>query len=238
MNYHHQHETEDYDSPGVLVPMIMAMLPIASVVDVGCGLGTWLKVFKGQGVKRVLGIESTSTVAEYLTATDIEIVNHDLTQPLSLEDRFDLALCLEVAEHLEEAAADTLVATLTGLSDHILFSAAIPNQGGQNHVNEQWPDYWQKKFQQAGYLMLDPFRAAIWENDKISWCYRQNVLLLVRKPEGKMLQTPVYENKYVHPELLSRKIESIRHIYRGHIGPRRAFRIFLKSLIWRLGFSK
>jgi 2-polyprenyl-3-methyl-5-hydroxy-6-metoxy-1,4-benzoquinol methylase len=65
-----------------------------------------------------------------------------LIQPLDLEKEFDLVVSLEVAEHLPASAADQFVNTLVKHGKKILFSAAIPGQGGQDHLNEQWPDYW------------------------------------------------------------------------------------------------
>ena len=63
----------------------------------------------------------------------------DLAQPLQIDRRFDLALSLEVAEHLPPECGSEFVQTLTDLSSVILFSAAIPFQGGTDHLNEQWP---------------------------------------------------------------------------------------------------
>ena len=234
MNYQHVHEEEDYASPEVMVPLILSKLKVASVVDVGCGQGTWLKVFRKHGVRQLLGIESPETIANYLASEQFEVMGHDLTRPFFGDVKFDLAICLEVAEHLDPSAAETLVETLTGLSDQILFSAAIPNQGGQNHVNEQWPPYWRDIFSRYNYSMLDPFRAEVWENDKISWCYRQN-MVLVRKGTLDEADIPAFKNNYIHPELYQLKVDSIDHIYRGRIGPRRAFRILARSMFWRLG---
>ena len=216
----------------------MDLIPIDSVVDVGCGLATWLKVFKSKGVSSLLGVESEETISSYLPSGEIEIIGRDLNSFFECNSKFDLAICLEVAEHLNPSAADDLVRTLTTLSDCILFSAAIPNQGGQNHINEQGPDYWKKKFQKHGYIMLDPFRKLLWKNEKVHYCYRQNCALLVRQDRYRDLDLPEFVNSYVHPDLLQRKVDSIEHIYAGRIGPRAAFKIFLQSLKWRLGWAK
>ena len=79
----------------------------------------------------------------------------DLKRPLQLERRFDLVLSLEVAEHLPEECAATFVESLIGLGSVILFSAAIPFQGGTHHVNEQWSNYWVKNFQEREYVVID-----------------------------------------------------------------------------------
>jgi hypothetical protein len=106
----------------------------------------------------------------------------DLTQPIPADlGHFDLAVCLEVAEHLSSDCAWPFVASLTGLSDKVLFSAAIPGQGGAEHVNEQWPSYWQALFQERGYLMIDCLREQLWDNSEVQAYYRQNLFLCVRQ---------------------------------------------------------
>jgi hypothetical protein len=63
----------------------------------------------------------------------------------------------------------------------ILFSAAIPFQGGTNHVNEQWPEYWVKHFQDRNYVVIDCLRKQIWQNDNVEWWYAQNILIFVQR---------------------------------------------------------
>lgn len=107
----------------------------------------------------VLGIDAPYTDRSRLRIPDELFLARDLTVPLSLERRFDLALSLEVAEHLPAAAADHFVASLTRLASVILFSAAIPDQGGEGHLNEQWPDYWVERFAAHGFGVADVLRS-------------------------------------------------------------------------------
>jgi hypothetical protein len=111
---------------------------------------------------------------------------------------------LEVAEHLEPAAAEQLIDNLARLASVVLFSAAIPNQGGEHHVNEQWPTYWTERFQARDYAALDPFRRFLWERTDVEWWYAQNMMLFIRKDE--LWRFPNLTNwlgpgftTYVHP---------------------------------------
>jgi SAM-dependent methyltransferase len=152
--------------------------PVTSVVDVGCGTGAWLRVFSESGAD-VLGVDG-----DYVRPDQLEIPAEcfrgmDLTRPISLDRRFDLVLCLEVAEHLPSSVADELVEGLCRLGDIVLFSAAIPYQGGREHVNEQWPEYWAEKFRASGFVALDPFRARLWAEHEVEPWIAQNVVLYV-----------------------------------------------------------
>src|SRR2546430_6035189 len=106
----------------------------------------------------------------------------DVNRRVQLQRLFELALCIEVAVPLPPQSARTLVRTLVNLAPAIVFSAAIPFQGGQHHVNEQWPDYWAALFGSYGYVMIDCFRRALWENDDIQPFIAQNLFLYVTPP--------------------------------------------------------
>ena len=101
----------------------------------------------------------------------------NLSQPLPIKQQFDLVVSLEVAEHLPCECAKVFVESLVKLGPVILFSAAVPFQGGTNHVNEQWPEYWAKLFQEQGYVAIDCIRNKIWQNDRVKWYYAQNILV-------------------------------------------------------------
>lgn len=137
-------------------------------------------------------------------------------QALPTTVRADLAMSLEVGEHLEEISADAFVHTLTDFSDVVLFSAAYPGQGGTHHINEQPPTYWARKFRIHGYVPYDIFRARFWDDTSIEWWYRQNVFLYVKA--GSAAQEGLAGHGYVpmaeisfmdciHPELLVRDRE-------------------------------
>lgn len=193
-----------------LVPLLIDLFQPNSVVDVGCGLGVWLSVFKQCQTSQVLGIDSLDCIdAQKLMITSENFLNRDLTKLIDLKQSFDLALCLEVAEHLPEDNAQTLIKSLTKLSNIIVFSAAVPNQGGVHHINEQWANYWLKLFQQEGYEVLDCLRPRIWNNPNIEPWYKQNLLVFVApqlmSQVEKLLAAPSYHHQSViHPELWTR----------------------------------
>ena len=158
-------------SAKVMVPYYMEYVfdNVSTVVDIGCGRGVWGKEFERLGCE-VLGIDGP-----YVTDPVIPFQSHDLREPLVLDKKYDLAVCLEVAEHLPEEYADTLVESLVNASDQIMFSAAIPHQTGHGHVNCQWPSYWAKKFYAHGYVMED-FRQFHWDDPRVEPWYLQNTL--------------------------------------------------------------
>jgi SAM-dependent methyltransferase len=164
-----------------VVPFVMQAVGPRSVVDVGCGVGTWLAVFQELGVTDVCGVDGDWLDRGLLRVPLACFVGADLTRPVRLGRTFDLVVSLEVAEHLPAQSADDYVASLTALGPVVLFSAAVPFQGGVRHVNEQWPDYWAGRFARHGYVAVDCVRKRFWDNPAVSWWYAQNLLFLVRR---------------------------------------------------------
>jgi SAM-dependent methyltransferase len=164
-----------------IVPLILEMIPSNRVVDVGCGDGTWLKVFHQYGVKEIQGIDGSYVDENVLVIPRDNFIPFDLTKPLKLDAKFDLVMSLEVAEHLPVESAESFVDSLTSLGSVVLFSAAIPGQGGENHINEQWQDYWADKFYRRGYVAIDCLRDKIWSNKKVAYWYSQNILLFIQQ---------------------------------------------------------
>ncbi|MNG06715.1 hypothetical protein D3C84_899730 [compost metagenome] len=159
-------------------------------------------------------------------------LQHDLTKSLQLNKKFDLAISLEVAEHLPESAANIIVETLTNHSDCILFSAAVPGQGGQYHINEQWPEYWHQKFKSKDYLAYDVLRNEFWNNEKIFWWYKQNIILYAKKGVFKdsELQSSEIVNAIVHPELYRKKITHPKYITNRKVLLKLAFKCLKLAL--------
>ena len=198
-------------SANLVVPLVLSCARITSVVDVGCGTGSWLAAFRANGIEDVLGFDGDWVDPNKLKIPVDRFVAHDLTTPLSVDRRFDLAVCLEVAEHLPSTRAPSLVQDLTRLAPCVLFSAATPGQGGTHHTNEQPLSYWAHYFEQEGFLPLDLLRPAIWANDKIEWWYRQNMLIFAARNEPILnLDVRLQQaNDYVHPrwvQLFQQKI--------------------------------
>jgi SAM-dependent methyltransferase len=163
---------------------------VDSVVDIGCGVGTWLAAAQGLGATTIAGVDGPWVDRSLLAIPGDCFQTANLSEPLHLDRRFDLALSLEVAEHLPASQAAGFVATLTGLADIVLFAAAIPSQGGTGHVNEQWPEYWSQLFEQQGHATLDVVRPAVWSDGSIPFWYRQNTLLYAKRERLPELRLP------------------------------------------------
>lgn len=170
-----------YTSAKEILPMVFNLTHPKSIVDVGCGVGTWLNACQELGVDDVLGLDGPYVSEEMLKIPVAKFKKTDLSKPVSISRKFDLAMSLEVAEHLSEVDAETFVESLVTLSSFVLFSAAIPLQGGHNHINEQWQSYWADKFFARGYVAIDCIRPVVWNTDSVEWWYAQNMLLFVKK---------------------------------------------------------
>ncbi len=155
---------------------VFRLLKPRSVVDVGCGKGTFLSECERLGVSDVLGLDGEPVRAAFEPAESL-FRTVDLTSPLSIGRTFDVAICLEVAEHLTGSATPTLIDTLVSLAPTVVFSAAHPGQGGQGHVNEQWPAYWHAMFHERGYVALDLLRGPLSEHPDVEEFYRTNIFL-------------------------------------------------------------
>src|SRR6266516_1334201 len=167
-------------SAAEILPIIIELLKPSSIVDIGCGSGHWLAAAAELGVTDILGIDGNWVKKTQLAIPSEKFIAHDLSTTLNLDRRFDLTLSLEVAEHLPQSAAGTFVQNLCSAADTVMFSAAIPGQGGRHHVNEQWPGYWADLFQGCGYQCYDVLRSRIWNNPCIAWYYAQNCMIFSR----------------------------------------------------------
>lgn len=186
--YEARHQNTTYAANVILSEILGFLPPVYSVVDLGCGVGTWLAAIQDKGIQDVQGIDGPWVNEDLLVIPKENFLKFDLTQPIQLNRCFDLAISLEVAEHLPPDSANIFVTSLTNLSDFVLFSAAIPLQPGRNHLNCQWPDYWANLFRQRGYVVLDVVRRRIWTDNQIPVWYRQNILLFVKSGRVKDLR--------------------------------------------------
>ncbi len=164
-----------------VIPVVLRLLPATSAVDFGCGRGTWLKICLENGVETVLGLDGDYVQRDKLLIGPEQFRSVDLELPVRLDRQFDLALCLEVAEHLPARSAPALVESLAAAAPVILFSAALPEQGGVSHVNEQWPKYWEDLFAAQGMRKYDVVRPLIWRDRSVGWWYRQNIYIYAAK---------------------------------------------------------
>lgn len=197
----------------------------------GCGKGDWLNVFASHGISNYIGLDGFDVRPE-----ELEILSHHfrhaaLDEPIDLLKKFDLCICLEVAEHIAEKKVSVFFDNLTKHSDTIIFSAAIPGQGGENHVNEQPPAYWQGLFNSRGFHTYDVLRRQIWDEKEILWWYRQNIFVASKKE----LFTGISEEitYIVHPEHYQEKENILQGV---RFSPRKCVEYFFQALKYK--FSK
>lgn len=120
------------------------------VIDLGCGVGRFLKPFHEAGVD-VYGIDAAQKAIDHAVIPETCIDQHNLMEPFyPPEGGADLVLCLEVLEHLPQGAAETAVASIARSAPVALVSIAQPGQFGHHHVNMKPFSYWIGKFQAAG----------------------------------------------------------------------------------------
>jgi SAM-dependent methyltransferase len=198
-------------SAAEIIPLIPGFITPKSVVDIGCGEGAWLAGWAKKGVTDIYGVDG-SYISQYQLLIEkdrFQAVN--LEKGFSLPRKFDLVMSLEVAEHISPDSADVFIKSLCNHGDVILFSAAIPGQGGVNHVNEQYPDYWAAIFRKYDFSAYDCIREKIWLNKKIDTCYRQNLLFIVKDEVKERYPSITAHGRtllpLVHPEHLAKKEE-------------------------------
>ena len=203
------------------VAVLKEILRPRSVLDVGCGVGSWAAAFRAAGVSDVAGIDGDWVPLDSLKIPRDRFSHVDLSQPVPLDRRFDLAVCLEVAEHLPESGSGSLLDLLDSAADAILFSAAVPGQGGTGHVNEQWPKYWIQRFEARGYQLFDVVRPLVFQDPDVAFWYCQNMMIFARPAavEAGIVRVPSTLDTWrgapvVHPRLLKTAINSRRLVPR------------------------
>ena len=174
-----------------IIAAVRTLLPVRSIIDIGCARGTWLREWQAQAVDDVVGVDG-----DYVDRTKLEIdprcfVVADLASHFNLGRRFDIAQSLEVAEHLPPARAATFVADVVAHAPVVLFSAAPPGQGGENHLNEQPGDYWQRLFLDHDYLAIDCLRPLLAREANVPLWYRYNLMLYVQRDNIEQINPPM-----------------------------------------------
>ena len=104
-NYYKDQAPVSLASARIVVPCVIDFVRPTSVVDVGCGVGAWLSVFQEYGVRRIVGLDGAYVDRSLLMIPHDACFNVDLRSPFCLDETFDLALSLEVAEHLPPRSA-------------------------------------------------------------------------------------------------------------------------------------
>ena len=193
IEHQYSHDFYDYIDAGsrrsarAVASLLLPEMKIESLLDIGAGHGAWAAEWLAAGVKDVIAVDGDYVTRDQLAIPAANFMAHDLATPLELKRKFDLVQTLEVAEHLPTAKADLFVDNLIAHGDVILFSAAVPHQGGEHHVNEQPPEYWREKFAKRGYAVFDFVRPGLVDKDDVMPWYRFNSYIYANKAGEKRL---------------------------------------------------
>jgi cyclopropane fatty-acyl-phospholipid synthase-like methyltransferase len=170
------------------------------VVDVGCGRGAWLDECKRLGAIELLGVDGDYN-SQYNMFKNFKYITHDLNKKLIIKRKYDLAISVETIEHLKPESTNNFIKSLCTLSETIIFSGAFPHQGGVGHINERLHSDFAKLFIKNNYFPFDFFRPTLFSDKSISFWYRQNIFLYVKK------------NSYDYKKLIRQNIEPLKDIY-------------------------
>ena len=220
-NFYRGQKDISYLAASNILPVVTKFVRPKNVIDVGCGVGTWLKVWQDLGAN-VFGVDGDYVDRSQLFIEEKYFHPANLEERIKLNKKFDLVQTLEVAEHLTPERADSFVEDLTNLGDVILFSAAILGQSGTNHINEQMQSYWAEKFLRHNYVCIDCIRSQVWNNEQILSCYRQNIFIYVKSSE--LYRYPELQKFYlehrdntitdlVHPQLYFWRLSQLQELY-------------------------
>ena len=152
---HDQSAERTISSAKAIAPLVYNVVKPNSVIDIGCGHGYWLREFELLGTREIMGVDGDYISKNSLVISPSYFTSYDLNTPLPVERQYDLAMSIEVAEHLNPESSNHFVESLCKLSSIVLFSAAIPGQSGHCHINAHWPDYWADKFRKQGFTGYD-----------------------------------------------------------------------------------
>jgi SAM-dependent methyltransferase len=207
------------ESARIYLKFLWQFFQPVSVLDVGCGRGTWLKACHELGSKNLFGLDGDWNNQSSMIDPDIKFRSIDLNKPFSVVEKVDLAISLELAEHLEPSTPPQFIKCLTDASDAVLFSAAYTKQGGINHINEQPHTYWALLFSERNFAPFDLFRPIFWGNENVSFWYRQNTFLYLRKDgdqyrkiiaHGVNEMQDIHFMNCIHPELYNAKLAQLK----------------------------
>lgn len=202
--YHYGNDFFSYQQVGSLasartvVPVLLRHLRPVSVLDIGCGAGAWVAAYVEAGAAHVSGVDGPYMRPEQLLFDASRFHAVDVSSSFRLGRQYDLVQCLEVAEHLPPAAGETLVDNLVAHAPMVVFSAAPPGQGGENHVNERPYGYWRDLFAARGYALFDFIRPQIRFRTRVECWYRYNMMLFVREDATTRLSAAVAATR-IHP---------------------------------------
>lgn len=171
-----------YESAKRIYEVISPYLPkINSVVDIGCGMAAFSKVFQESGVEKVTLIDHPNFKASNcLVKQEFQFIPCNLDKEIPENLSADLLICTEVLEHITKKRSLQVLDFITSCSDIIIFSAAIPRQGGLGHINEQRHEFWIKEFKKREFDYADLFKTKIINDESIFYWLRQNIFIFFK----------------------------------------------------------
>lgn len=230
--FYSKHIEGSVRSAEIILNLLYKLYQPKSVVELGCGRGSWLSVAESLGSNELKAYDGAWVKKEELLSQNIDFTAVDFEKGVDVKSGFDLAISLEVAEHISESNAAGFVKALCKASDVVLFGAAIKYQGGKNHINEQRQSYWVKLFKENGYECFDIFRKEVWDNDAVEWWYRQNIFLFINQASSMINMDGLKRNEnliidIVHPLSYEGKMKLIENPDRNFC--MRCLRRFIKN---------
>jgi SAM-dependent methyltransferase len=221
--FYAEHVSGSLQSARTYLAHLFALWRPGSVIDLGCGRGAWLAACGELGVARLAGLDGDWVSQDRLLDPNIVLRHVNLREEIAAHERYDLAMSLEVAEHLPPASSDAFVRSLVAHADAILFGAAYLGQPGRDHINTQPHSFWVDKFLAQGYLLFDFFRPRFWSDGAVEPWYRQNTFLYVRP--GHPLHSALLGAGYapqpdarfvdcIHPWLYAGMVEQVQALQR------------------------
>lgn len=215
-NFYEGHIEGISKSVAIVLGLLYEHYKPQTVIDVGCGQGAWLAAAESLGAKKLKGVDGEWVRKDALLSKNIDFMEANFDEAIpKLNEKYDLCISLEVAEHISEANAKQFIDFLCEASDTVLFSAAIKYQGGRNHINEQWQSYWIDLFKSNSYECIDLFRPHLWNSTSVEWYYRQNTFLFVGPSNSFLslkalrdLEKPIFD--VAHPINYEEKTKSYR----------------------------
>jgi len=219
----------------VILPIVFGPLAPSRVIDIGCGQGAWLAAAGALGATTLTGLDGAWVERDKLRDPRITFHPTDLAGAFAPPARHDLCISVEVAEHLPASRADGFVAQCCAAADAVVFSAAVPLQGGTEHVNEQRASRWAARFAAQGFDAFDVVRARVWEDARVSWWYRQNVIVYAKRDSAAhraLSGVPVVPPPFdlIHPEGFEAKLRFL-------LDQNASYRTRLDHPSWRQAFG-
>lgn len=199
--YYSNHDQGSYDSAITILSRLSAYVNPQSVIDIGCGSGTWCKAAMNVWGIVALGIDQHSYEDCNMHIPESQYLQNDIRSRVH-GYHADLVICVEVIEHIDEEYEDTVLDNICAMSNTILFSGALPFQGGTGHVNEKPYSYWVEKFNRRGFYLDERIRHDIWDDARVAIWYRNNIMLLHKNTNKNRMMHQHLD--IIHPHMLER----------------------------------